>query len=166
MEVWTYIRLVVLSLIPPTSKRDLVLEDVLHVPQANKNLASMSRLSADNNVFFETHPKYFFIKDRATRELLHHGRCIGGLYPITSRFLSRKHRCQVYSVIKPSLARWHQRFGHPSSVIVEQVVNKDNLPLSGRENSESVCEACQCAKSHQLPYLKSSSVSCSFRAYF
>ena len=44
----------------PNSKRDLLLNDVLHVPQANKNLASMSRLSADNNIFFETHPKYFF----------------------------------------------------------------------------------------------------------
>ena len=44
----------------PTSKRDLLLKDVLHVPQENKNLASVSRLTADNNVFFETHPKYFF----------------------------------------------------------------------------------------------------------
>ena len=44
----------------PNVKRDLLLKDVLHVPQANKNLASMSRLSADNNIFFETHPKYFF----------------------------------------------------------------------------------------------------------
>lgn len=96
----------------------------------------------------------FFIKDQATRELFHHGRCIAGLYPITSEALSRKRR-QVYSVIKPSLARWHQRLGHPSSVIVKQVVNKDNLPLSHSPISESVCEACQCAKSHQLPYPKS-----------
>ena len=142
----------------PMLKRDLVLKDVLHVPQADKNLASMSCLATDNNVFFETHPRYFFIKDRATRELLHHGRCIGGLYPITSGALSRKHR-QVYSVIKPSLARWHQRLGHPSSVIVKQVVNKGKPSLSHSLISDSVCEACQCAKSHQLPYPKSSSVS-------
>ena len=142
----------------PTLKHDLVLKDVLHVPQADKNLASMSRLAHDNNVFFETHPRYFFIKDRATRELLYHGRCIGGLYPITSEAFSRKHR-QVYSVIKPSLARWHQRLGHPSSIIVKQVVNKGNLSLSHSPISESVCEACQCAKSHQFPYPKSNSVS-------
>ena len=147
------------SINPPTLKRDLILKDVLHVPQADKNLASMSRLSADNNVFFETHPTYFFIKDRATRELIHHDRCIGGLYPITSGALSRKPRHQVYSVIKPSLARWHQRLGHPSSIIVKQVVNKGNLPLSSSQNIESVCDACQCAKSHQLPYPKSNSVS-------
>ena len=46
----------------PTLKRDLVLNNVVHVPQADKNLASMSRLSTDNNVFFETHPRYFFYK--------------------------------------------------------------------------------------------------------
>uniref|UniRef100_A0A8R7ULR4 GAG-pre-integrase domain-containing protein n=1 Tax=Triticum urartu TaxID=4572 RepID=A0A8R7ULR4_TRIUA len=75
------------------------------------------------------------------RELLHHGRCIGGLYPISSGVFNHKRR-HPYSVIKPSLARWHQRLGHPSSVIVKQVVNKGNLPLSYSQSSESVCEAC------------------------
>ena len=69
------------------------------------------------------------------------------------------HHRQVYSIVKPSLARWHQRLGHPSSVIVKQVVNKDNLPLFSSQNNESVCDACQCAKIHQLPYPKSNSVS-------
>ena len=31
--------------------------------------------------------------------------------------------------------------------------------MSHSQNNESVCEACQCAKSHQLPYPKSNSVS-------
>ena len=146
------------SINSPTLRRNLVLRDVLHVPQADKNLASMSRLATVNNVFFETHPRYFFIKDRATRELLHHGRCVGGLYPIPSGALGRK-RQHVYSVNKPSLARWHQRLGHPSSIIVKQIVNKVKLSLSPSPVCESVCEACQCAKSHQLPYLKSTSVS-------
>ena len=100
----------------------------------------------------------FFIKDRATRALLYHSRCIGGLYPISPEALSLK-RHHVYSVITPSLARWHQRLGHPSSIIVRQVGNKDNLPLSHSSNSESICEACQCAKSHELPYPKSTTVS-------
>ena len=103
-------------------------------------------------------PSIFFIKDRATRALLYHSRCIGGLYPISPEALSLK-RHHVYSVITPSLARWHQRLGHPSSIIVKQVVNKDKLSLSHSQNSESICEACQCAKSHQRPYPKSNSVS-------
>ena len=48
------------SLNSPNLQSDLVLRDVLHVPQADKNLSSMSRLATDNNVFFETHPRYFF----------------------------------------------------------------------------------------------------------
>ena len=43
------------SLNSPNLQRDLVLKDVLHVPQGDKNLASMSRLATDNIVFFETH---------------------------------------------------------------------------------------------------------------
>ena len=99
------------------------------------------------------------VEDRATRELLHHGRCIGGLYPIPSGDFNHKRRHACSTTIKPSLARWHQRLGHPSSVIVKQVVNKGNLPLSSSQSSESICEACQCAKSHQLPYPRSYSVS-------
>ena len=40
------------SINSPTLKRDLVLKDVLHVPQPDKNLASMSHLTSGNNVSF------------------------------------------------------------------------------------------------------------------
>ena len=109
--------------------------------------------------FLKLIPSIFFIKDRATRELLHHGRCVGGLYPITSRAVSRKRHRQVYYIVKPSLERWHQRLGHPSLKIADQVVNRGNLQLSSHENKDSVCDGCQCAKSHQLPYPSSNSVS-------
>lgn len=58
------------SISSPISKRDILLKDVLHVPQANKNLAPMSCLTADNNVFFETHPKYFCYKGSIPSEYL------------------------------------------------------------------------------------------------
>lgn len=59
----------------------------------------------------------------------------------------------------PSSARWHSRLGHPSYAIVHRVSSKNNLPCSTKEFVESVCDACQQGKSHQLPYPKSSSVS-------
>jgi histone deacetylase 1/2 len=43
-------------------------------------------------------------------------------------------------------------------VIVHQVLRDNNIQFS-ESNKESVCDACQRAKSHQLPYPKSSSVS-------
>ena len=48
--------------------------------------------------------------------------------------------------------------GHPSSIIVDRVIRDNNLSFS-RESSLAVCDACQQAKSHQLPYPKSTSVS-------
>ena len=57
------------------------------------------------------------------------------------------------------MSRWHSRLGHPSSSIVKQVISSHNLPVLDESSSESVCDACQQAKSHQLPYAKSSSVS-------
>jgi hypothetical protein len=44
----------------PTSK--IHLKNILHVPQANKNIVSVHRLTHDNNVFFfEFHPSHFAI---------------------------------------------------------------------------------------------------------
>jgi hypothetical protein len=45
-------------------------------------------------------------------------------------------------------------------VVVHKVLRDNNISFS-ESNKESVCDACQMAKSHQLPYPKSSSVSTS-----
>jgi histone deacetylase 1/2 len=56
-----------------TPDRNLILDKILHVPQANKNLASMHRLVANNNVYLEFYPDHFLIKDRDTKKVLHQG---------------------------------------------------------------------------------------------
>lgn len=63
-----------------TPSRSLFLNDVLHVPQAKNNLASVHRLATDNHAFLEFHRNYFFIKDKATKKILLRGKCEGGLY--------------------------------------------------------------------------------------
>ena len=63
------------------------------------------------------------------------------------------------SATKLPESRWHSRLGHPSSSIVKQVINSNNLPCLGESSSETVCDACQQGKSHQLPYPVSSSTS-------
>jgi hypothetical protein len=35
---------------------NLILKDILHVPNASKNLVSVHKFTYDNNVFFEFHP--------------------------------------------------------------------------------------------------------------
>ena len=67
-----------------TPNKDLVLNNVLYVPQASKNLVSVHKLAHDNDTFFEFHSSYFLIKDQTTKQVLLRGRCEGGLYPLKS----------------------------------------------------------------------------------
>jgi hypothetical protein len=137
-----------------TPSHDLVLNNILHVPTANKNLVSVHRLTLDNHVFLELHPWYFLIKDKEMKKMVHHNRVERGLYPLkasTGKF--------GLSSVKVSFARWHHRLGHPSPSIVQHVLKNNDLPFDERSSSTSVCDACQKGKMHQLPYPKLSSVS-------
>jgi hypothetical protein len=58
------------------------LKNILHVPNASKNLLFVHRFTLDNHVFIEFHPFLFLIKDQATRRVLFRGPCWGGLYPL------------------------------------------------------------------------------------
>jgi hypothetical protein len=133
--------------------RPLYLKNILHVPQAIKNLISAHHLAIDNYVFLEIHPKYFFIKDRVTRKILLKGWHCRGLYPLPSE--SNKYAFGV----APSFARWHGHLGHPSTSIVSRVIKSNKLPCLDESKAESVRDACQQVKSHQLPYNKSFCVS-------
>jgi hypothetical protein len=77
------------SSIIPSFGRDLVLNNVLHVPSTHKNLISVHYFTLDNDMFIEFHPYFFLIKDQQTKKVLLHGPCKGGLYPLppsTSKF--------------------------------------------------------------------------------
>jgi hypothetical protein len=140
----------------PTTTRLLTLTNVLHVPSANKNLISVHHFTLDNNTFIEFHPFFFLIKDRKTKKVLLRGHCKGGLYPLppsTSKFYKL-----VFNAIKIFVDRWHSHLGHPSCDIVHRVIRKNNLPCVALDSSgQSICDACTCAKAHQLPYQLSSS---------
>ena len=140
-----------------TLDRDLHLNNILHVPEANKSLISASRLAIDNNSFVGIHPFSFSVKEQGTRKVLLQGKGRRGLYPI--RHTSTDVKKQVLSATKLSPDRWHRRLGHPSPVIVSKVISQNNLPCASHFNKESVCGACQKGKSHQLPYPKSISES-------
>lgn len=101
--------------------------------------------------FLEFHPDYFLIKDQATKSTILKGRCYRGLYPLPSDRSIK----QAFGVVKPSLSRWHNRLGHPSFSVVSKIVSSNKLPCLFESNKESVCDACQKAKSHQLPYNRS-----------
>ena len=141
-----------------TPSRNIHLRNILHVPKTEqKKLLSVHRIALDNKVFLEFHPYFFLIRDQVTRNIIYRGRCVHGLYPLIPKFTSFNK--QVFGVIKLSSERWHARLGHPSFVIVQQVLRNNQLPCVGERSSETICDSCQQAKSHQLPYPVSTNVS-------
>jgi histone deacetylase 1/2 len=142
------------AILPTPSSRSLALNRVLHVPKATRNLLSMSKLSSDNNVFIELHPHDLFVKDRDTRAPILRGRCSGGLYEIKAPVIK-----QALSSVKVSRDMWHRRLGHPALQVVQHVLRSHELPSLHESNKiESVCDACQQGKSHQLPFSLSTRV--------
>lgn len=65
----------------------------------------------------------------------------------------------AYGAIKLFVERWHARLGHPYFYLVQQVLRNNKLPFVGEHNHETICDSCQRAKSHQLPYPISTSIS-------
>jgi hypothetical protein len=128
----------------------LHLRNILHAPQATKHLLSVHRFTRDNNVFFEYHPYHFFIKDTATRTPLLHGRCIGGLYPLSLHDIKRAPA--VHLSTRPSPELWHQRLGHPGTFALQHVLHHNKLLVSSTNKDTHVCHACRMAKSCQLPF--------------
>ena len=109
------------------------------------------------NFFLKFHPYFFLIRDQATRKILYRGRCVHGLYPLIPNF--RSFNKQVCGVIKISSERWHAQLGHPFFDIVQQVLPNNQLPCVGEHSLETICDSCQKAKAHQLPYPVSTSIS-------
>jgi hypothetical protein len=140
--------------------RNLSLRNILHVPNISKHLLSAHRLMCDNNVFVELHPNFFFVKDRATWRVLLHGRSEHGLYPIPLHRPSSSPARHALSSAKVSSSRWHQRLGHPSPTVARSIIKSNKLESSVQSES-LVCDACQRAKSYQLPYNHSTRVFCS-----
>lgn len=128
-----------------SSGHSLVFDNVLHVPQTQKNLISVQCLASDNDAFLEYHPLSFFVKDQATRKVLLQGKATGGLYPIPSKsilFLFQSLIRQSCVTVKPSVVRWHNRLGHPAYPIVNKVIGLNSLPSSSESHLELVCDSC------------------------
>jgi hypothetical protein len=133
-----------------TSSRNLHLKNILYVPKAKKNLVSVHQLTTDNSAFVEFHLDFFLIKDQATRRTLLREPCRSGLYPLPPSPSIKHH---AYGVSRPSISRWHDRLGHPSSTTVRHIVRINKLPCLDESNNEFVCVACQQEKAHSCHIL-------------
>jgi hypothetical protein len=125
-----------------------ILRHVLHVPKITKNLLSVQKFTADNNVFMEFHHSCFFVKDPMSGKILYHSPSRNGLY---HWFPPSTAPPRVFLSERATFVDWHARLGHPTDRIVRHVVS--NFNLSATSNKKPIiCPACQCGKSHQLPF--------------
>jgi hypothetical protein len=117
-----------------TPTKPLHLNNILHVPTAQKSLVSVHRFSSDNHASLEYFPNHFLIKDLDTRKVLLQGRCKDGLYPLPSDSSWQG----AFGAIKSSPSLWHNRLGHPSLQIIRKLANNNQIICSSESSSLSV----------------------------
>ena len=128
----------------------LKLVNILHVPEIQKKLLSIYRLTNDNSVFVEFHSNYCVVKDEESGRPLLRGTVKDGLY-----LISQALQPEVNIGERTSLNNWHHRLGHPNVKILQSIVSIYGLPTFPN-NKILTCDACLSSKSHRLPYSKSS----------
>lgn len=138
-----------------TSNKNFLLNDILHVPAISKNLLSVQQFAKDNNVFFEFHANHFLIKDCSSQMVLtpcNHK----GLYSMQPP----SHSSYPWGLLGAhvSLKDWHRHLGHSTYPTMSKVVFRFHLPLSFNKR-DLVCSECQMAKSHNFPFVASTSKS-------
>lgn len=115
------------SFVSPYCSKALFLKNLLHVPQINKNLLSVSRFAKDNNVFFEFHPCICFVKDQATKTTLMTGKVKDGLYSFTL----------------PMLFKTAQLLSHSSKSVPKSAALHSFVPVASSSNYTSTPLALQ-----------------------
>lgn len=60
--------------------KDLVLRDVLVIPELTKTLLSICKLTTDHSVDVLFSQPFFYIQDRASKQVIAQGKCENGLY--------------------------------------------------------------------------------------
>ncbi|KAK1429347.1 hypothetical protein QVD17_11555 [Tagetes erecta] len=123
---------------------NVILKDVLVIPEYNVNLLSVNRMAKENKVFSLFTDSTCYVQDFLHQKLLMTGNELGGLY-----FVNTKSKGQSFfksfhsnSTIHPAKV-WHNRLGHPSDQVLK--ILKETLPLKNYECTEP-CEICHQAK--------------------
>jgi len=131
----------------------LKLLDVLVVPHLTKNLLSISKLTNDFPLSVTFANKFFTVQNCLTGKVVATGRRDGGLYVLergNSAFISVLKNKSLHA----SYDLWHARLGHVNHSILALLNKKGQLHLISLLPSPKLCDTCQLAKNHRLPYTR------------
>lgn len=157
VQVWRLLILVQLTFIKIQKKYQL--NHILRCPSISANLLSVHQFSHDNHCYFVFNGDDFFVKDNATGKTLFHGKSENGIYPFHFPSTVSHHKSFAFiGTCVPSQV-WHQRLGHPSHLILENLVSSNYLSVKGSVKNKEFCDFCPLGKSTRLPFFLSKSVS-------
>jgi len=131
----------------------------LHAPEIKKNLLSVHQFTNDNNVYFEFHPFFFYIKNPSSGVILLQGPSKNSFYP-PQTLTSPSTSPASYLSERVSVPQWHTRLGHPALRTTKAILSKFHLAVTNNKYFP-VNHACQLGKSHKLPFHWSNFVSSS-----
>ena len=112
-----------------------------------KPLLSVQKFYLDNNVYFEFHPRVFYVKDLNTNEVLLSGQSKDGLYALTKSSVTSVP--QAYWSLCTFTDLWHRRLGHPTSRIFQLLVSKNKI-ICNNKRLNFQCQSCPFGKSSRL----------------
>lgn len=119
---------------------DLILKNVLYVPQLNCNLISISQLSDESNCNVHFTVDLCVIQDRTLKMLIGAGERRDVLYLFREVPKVKANKVEGLN----QLEVWHKRLGHPSWKTTKLVSNCNVSGVSELKNK--VCDTCQRAK--------------------
>ncbi|CAA7051447.1 unnamed protein product, partial [Microthlaspi erraticum] len=121
----------------PSQTRDLTLNKVLCLARVAKNLISVYQLCNANRVSVEFFPASFQVKDLHTGVPLIRGRTNKELYEWPVSLLKTAFGASTNPTT--TLSSWHNRLGHPSSSILNNIVSSFSLPVASSSQSKMSC---------------------------
>ncbi|KAI0496052.1 hypothetical protein KFK09_022359 [Dendrobium nobile] len=121
----------------PTPSRKLTLSHILHTPQLQYNLISISQLTRDNNISIIFDPNGFVLKDLTTHQILLKGPCKNGLYPLHTPAVSSSNTALLTTKQRASL--WHDRLGHPNQKVRTRIA--EFHPQLGINKHHVICHS-------------------------
>lgn len=131
------------------SFKPIILHNILCAPTMSHNILSISQLCAQNDLLIEFSSFSFVLKDHLTGAPLLNGPTTHGVYKLTSTPTA-----SVATTITNSAPLWHHKLGHPSISILKSLASRFNINVYDF-NSFNSCDACQCNRSHKLPFHQS-----------
>ena len=126
--------------------RNLILSDVLYIPQFKFNLLSVSCLTKGLHCRVWFDESSCGIQDRTWELMIGMGREVANLYFLDIESLSSSGTLQNITVAAvSSVALWHKRLGHPSLSKLESIQSILDFPKQPNK-SDTHCKVCHLSK--------------------